>query len=854
MNELWLQAADPDSPLNTDGRLEKTSLKAVCDQMGVDSATYQCILRCLKNRSLDTITGPLPAIPALAVLQGANFLESFNITSPSAQPFRKDLFASLLVNLTEELYQERIKLSPKSLGNKAYRHFFWTRNSSTVSLARARDSSPETCENAIEELNAICAKCDIDLKKMKNTHKLLVADEKSTEMGSRSMTKGLAVRHGTKNSIIVESTKTDHVTLMCTFAAGSIVNGLTISTQTLGLFAAVKSSGMIPIADGLLRNAVQSDLDESFLIMPTESGWTSSNDYVEYFAFLQNEVERIHGEPPSASNRYLLVWDGLSCHRSIEVVKAAERHGFYFYVLPANTTSVLQVPDRGIFGQLSHLYEHELIQINQHIKRKNNMLDKEKPVRTSPYDTIIAMVRALAEVERRRIPETAFEASGFCPQDMDKIIQHPSVSLSAAITGRVNLKMTSIAPNKSVEAAALSNVLVGQTMTEAMTMVKLRDGLLELPKRIKPLPASRRYLSLRDPMLNDDGETECLLYPSDDYDNPFTFSNDEESWIAVQMSREDTEPAEASGATEPAGTHHIAEDERSNDGEEPQYAEIADDARYSATAGDTVDEDIDPPQRGGIRRRLASEDVAASSDGTGDRRQEPLSNHGVQQRIDQAQQGSRRELANLIGDLDTVPSRLLGVPADLHKAIVGVIASESTGAALIGLVSIPELLSDTNRYQGEAFLSNLLPSSIDAARHGITSIKIKADYQEKVRAAALSQAQSQGRERQERVRDRRSGSQNPLVMHNAGLKTPEDRKRQSDLARLLMRAAKQAQKVGMDTAFFREITGVSPDDILDRVKTHILRQERRPRAAASVTSHDTAAPVATAERRKRARA
>ena len=181
------------------------------------------------------------------------------------------------------------------------------------------------------------------------------------------------------------------------------------STLTfLGTFSAsgVNVTPMIIYPYVRLPRDIAESVPSNFFMGTTESGWMKSETFFEYIANAFNPwIENNNIMKP-----VIMFVDGHRTHLTMQVSKYCEDNGIILYLLPPNTTHILQPADVGAFKPLKDYWKQEVI----NFQRKNpNSVVKRRDV--APL---------LAKV-LEKIPSTAirngFRATGLYPLNPDAI-------------------------------------------------------------------------------------------------------------------------------------------------------------------------------------------------------------------------------------------------------------------------------------------------------------------------------------------------------------------------------------------------------------------------------------------------
>ena len=151
-----------------------------------------------------------------------------------------------------------------------------------------------------------------------------------------------------------------------------------------------------------IKDRVPSD----FVIGLSESGWMKSETFFEFMAnaFIPWVDESGIKKP------VILFVDGHQTHISLQVSSLCEEHQVILYLLPPNTTHILQPADVGAFRPLKHYWRQAVKQFQ--IENPNNVVQRRD-------------VAPMLKKDLDKIPKSAitngFRACGLCPLNPNNV-------------------------------------------------------------------------------------------------------------------------------------------------------------------------------------------------------------------------------------------------------------------------------------------------------------------------------------------------------------------------------------------------------------------------------------------------
>ena len=151
---------------------------------------------------------------------------------------------------------------------------------------------------------------------------------------------------------------------------------------------------------------IEQNIPDEFQALKTESGWMTSECFFDYIINIFNVWLNLK----EITKPIILFVDGHKTHLTLQISTFCEENGIILYLLPPNTTHILQPADVGPFRSLKAFWRQEVRQfqrenVNEVVRRQHvapmlhNVLQKVSP------DSI----------------KNGFKATGLCPLDPEAI-------------------------------------------------------------------------------------------------------------------------------------------------------------------------------------------------------------------------------------------------------------------------------------------------------------------------------------------------------------------------------------------------------------------------------------------------
>ena len=145
---------------------------------------------------------------------------------------------------------------------------------------------------------------------------------------------------------------------------------------------------------------------ENFYMATSESGWMRSEIFYEYLANAFNPCL----EENNIQKPVFLFLDGHKTHLTMQASKFCEDSNIVLYLLPPNTTHMLQPADVGAFKPLKDHWRHEVIEFQR--KNPNSMAWRR--------DVAPLLAKVMEKIPKNAITN-GFRATGLYPLDPNQV-------------------------------------------------------------------------------------------------------------------------------------------------------------------------------------------------------------------------------------------------------------------------------------------------------------------------------------------------------------------------------------------------------------------------------------------------
>ena len=149
-----------------------------------------------------------------------------------------------------------------------------------------------------------------------------------------------------------------------------------------------------------LPNDIASSVPEGYFIGMSESGWMKSECFFEYLAnafipWLRDNNIKLP---------VILFVDGHTTHLTLQVSTLCEENRIILYLLPPNTTHILQPADVGAFKSLK-----------QRWRKAVHEFQRSNPNRTVRREHMAPLLKQVLDSISPDVLKSGFEATGLCP-------------------------------------------------------------------------------------------------------------------------------------------------------------------------------------------------------------------------------------------------------------------------------------------------------------------------------------------------------------------------------------------------------------------------------------------------------
>ena len=155
-----------------------------------------------------------------------------------------------------------------------------------------------------------------------------------------------------------------------------------------------------------LPRDITESVPENFYMATSESGWMKSETFFEYLANAFNPWL----EEQNISKPVILFVDGHKTHLTMQASKFCEDHQIVLYLLPPNTTHILQPADVGAFKPMKDYLRQEVLDFQK--KNPNSVIKRR--------DVAPLLSKALNKIPVSAITN-GFKATGLYPLEPNRV-------------------------------------------------------------------------------------------------------------------------------------------------------------------------------------------------------------------------------------------------------------------------------------------------------------------------------------------------------------------------------------------------------------------------------------------------
>ena len=175
------------------------------------------------------------------------------------------------------------------------------------------------------------------------------------------------------------------------------------------------------------------NVPDNFFIGQSESGWMKSETFFEFIA---------NGFVPwlsinNITKPVILFVDGHKTHLTMQLSKYCDENGVVLYLLPPNTTHILQPADVGVFVPMKDMWRKQV-----HRFQRQNV---NEPIRRKDVAPMLKEV-----LDQISVPTNAFRATGLYPLNPDDVDYSKIINLpkNPVITNANSVRRRSINAQK----------------------------------------------------------------------------------------------------------------------------------------------------------------------------------------------------------------------------------------------------------------------------------------------------------------------------------------------------------------------------------------------------------------------